>query len=102
MFATLGFCIWIFDEWLVHVHDTVYACWHVFFFCIFYSSIYVNMHRFKRTRCLRTDRKNRIQIANETFTRMGIKGVLLSVKVVLMAPLKYNTKINILWVVLSC
>lgn len=23
MFETLGFCIWIFDEWLVHVHDTV-------------------------------------------------------------------------------
>lgn len=23
MFGTLGFCIWIFDEWLVHVHDTV-------------------------------------------------------------------------------
>lgn len=48
------------DFWWV-ARPRAWHCVHVgmsSFFCFFYSWIYVNMNRFKRTKCLRTHRKN--------------------------------------------
>lgn len=42
--------------WVARPRAWLCACWHVF--CFFYSWIYVNMNRFKRTKCPRTQKKN--------------------------------------------